>query len=191
MKGETIIITQRCEHGVAHREVIALRNWANWATVDLDGTVRLWQKRPMTGVTRWVLDETGRTIEVHNLAQANLDQCSYPDWEKSLVDINKSRYPYYGRKIQWIKDLRTATGIGLRMGKFAVDCALACDLKGSREDFLKTVRFIVQLDQENHISIDRGTGPDSVYLDDVVSYLRGETKVEPFTQFTSDFFKGE
>ena len=76
-----------------------------------------------------------------------------------MFEDDKPFVLYQGRKINFIKAVREATGASLHWAKWAVDLCVAAEARlgigiedvGSHQDFIKAVRFLTSLQQDRDV----------------------------------------
>lgn len=178
-----------CDEGFTHVYNEPVEDWVNWITVDESGEIWAWEKKPQQAhyLQEWVQGRGRGETEL----LSKLGSCGYSDWKNHIFDIEGPKFPYEGKKIRWIKDVRGATGASLLLSKFAVDCALESGLKGSHDDFVSTVRFVVNIADKFSIPVDYN--PNFQAEADFIAALSALKSGEPETlsSYTVEYWKGE
>jgi len=187
----------RCGDGYNHHEEFDLPKWAKWVSVDADGLVFAWAKRPIKS-SIWLRPYDASKMErIGDLNKSSSDACKFimrlielendtmpeePEEKQEEVVVG----PYVGKKLNWIRDVRQTTGYGLFFSKFIVDCAMASGRLGTHEDYVDSLKFGRTV-TEKYGLIDQYTASASM----AIRALEGEEVKPSLIQIAVEFWKGE
>lgn len=175
-----------CNHNITRHKRLTVPAWANFITVNFAGEIEAWASEPFTAVDGKWLNSVSGDGEV--LDSFTLD-CTFPYWSESCFRVREIEQdlPYGNGKIKWIKHVRQASGCGLVVAKWAVDCAIAAGRKGTQEDLLDTIRFVLDANRDGVLDLKDNykTAP----LAEACSALKNSGTVNPLVELALNYWK--
>ena len=199
---KSINITALCNYNIDHYfKADDLLDWVTYVSVDHNGDVWGWEDKPglYSGYEKWMLGDSSSRNRARKVGSMNEGDDNtggkgdtFPGW-KSLVwpvrftaPEQETTGPYVNKKINWIKDVKACTGVGLIVAKFAVDCAIESGRRGTQKDFIETVKFGNQGNDERYFSMG-GTEQGNACWAAVTALEKGEPPAS-LTTFTLEYW---